>query len=139
MSSSATSQSSNPASPSSASASHFASVKLSALLVDQARSAAQPLRRSVAGQLEYWAILGRIVEQSGLTVQEARAAIEGYEALHQAPASTAQATDQVVALVGQFKTLEKTGNLAQRVREVVASNRLKQVARPPAKARALAA
>ena len=126
-------------SPVPSSASNFASVKLSALLVDQARSAAQPLRRSVAGQLEYWAILGRIVEQSGLTVQEARAAIEGYEALHQAPVPISQAADQVDGLVGQFMALEKTGNLAQRVREVVASNRLNQVAKPPAKPRALAA
>ena len=58
----------------------FASVKLPTALVQQARDAAQPLRRSVAGQVEYWATLGRIVEHSGLTAQEARDAIEGYEA-----------------------------------------------------------
>lgn len=60
--------------------SNFSSVKLPAALVQQAREAAQPLRRSVAGQIEYWARLGRLVEHSGLTVQEAQAAIEGYEA-----------------------------------------------------------
>jgi len=58
----------------------FSSVKLPSTLVQQAREAAQPLRRSVAGQVEYWATLGRIVEHSGLTAQEAQAAIEGYEA-----------------------------------------------------------
>jgi ParD-like antitoxin of type II bacterial toxin-antitoxin system len=46
-----------PASPSS-----FASVKLPAGLVTQAREAATPMRRSVAGQIEYWATLGRIAE-----------------------------------------------------------------------------
>jgi hypothetical protein len=50
----------------------FASVKLPAALVNQAREAAQPMRRSVAGQVEYWATLGRIVEHSGLTAQEAQ-------------------------------------------------------------------
>ena len=41
-------------------ASPFASVKLPTSLVQQAREAAQPQRRSVAGQIEYWATLGRI-------------------------------------------------------------------------------
>ncbi|MEN9329479.1 MAG: hypothetical protein RLZZ484_667, partial [Pseudomonadota bacterium] len=50
----------------------FASVKLPTALVNQARDAAQPMRRSVAGQVEYWATLGRIVEHSGLTAQEAQ-------------------------------------------------------------------
>ena len=50
-------------------------------LVEQARQAAQPMRRSVASQIEYWATLGcEIVEHTGLSVQEARAAIEQYEA-----------------------------------------------------------
>jgi hypothetical protein len=60
-------------------AKNFASVKLPESLVQQARDAAQPLRRSAAGQIEYWATLGRVVEHSGLTVQEARDAIENYE------------------------------------------------------------
>ena len=60
--------------------SKFASVKVPLSLVEQAREAAQPLRRSAAGQIEYWATLGRVVEHSGLTVQEAQTAIEAYEA-----------------------------------------------------------
>lgn len=43
--------------------SSFASVKLPATLVEKARNAAQPMRRSVAGQIEYWATLGRALEQ----------------------------------------------------------------------------
>ncbi|MGE0098594.1 MAG: hypothetical protein AB7S86_09625 [Hydrogenophaga sp.] len=53
----------------------FSSVKLPAGLIQQAREAAQPQRRSVAGPIGYWATLGRIAEKSGLTVQEAREAI----------------------------------------------------------------
>ncbi len=62
------------------SATAFSSVKLPAHLVEQARQAAQPMRRSVASQIEYWATLGQIVEHTGLSVQEARSAIEQYEA-----------------------------------------------------------
>ena len=43
----------------SSAASPFSSVKLPASLVDQARSAAEAQRRSVAGQIEYWAMVGR--------------------------------------------------------------------------------
>ena len=56
--------------------SNFSSVKLPAALVQQAREAAQPLRRSATSQIEYWAMLGRVVEHSGLTVQEAQEAQE---------------------------------------------------------------
>jgi len=112
----------------------FASVKLPAALVDQAREAAQPLRRSVAGQVEYWATLGRIVEHSGLTAQEAQAAIAQYEARqHDSPAprprttakKTQAAGSQADALLARFMSAEDDGSLAQRVREVVAGNRRK--------------
>ncbi|OYQ41632.1 hypothetical protein CHU94_04435 [Rhodoferax sp. TH121] len=98
----------------------FASVKLPAALVDQAREAAQPMRRSVAGQVEYWATLGRIVEHSGLTAQEAQTAIANYEAAAKR-ARPSQADD----LLAQFMAVENDGSLAQRVREVVANNRSK--------------
>ncbi len=97
-------------------ASNFSSVKLPADLVQQARDAAQPLRRSAAGQIEYWATLGRIVEHSGLTVQEARNAIENYEA---AP------TDSLEAVKQRILASSADGSLAQRVRDVVATNRQK--------------
>ena len=114
----------------------FASVKLPTALVQQARDAAQPLRRSVAGQVEYWATLGRIVEHSGLTAQEARDAIEGYEAatrklrltssLEHIEAQFAVAevpNPQADDLLAGFMAAEADGSLAQRVREVVAENR----------------
>lgn len=102
----------------------FASVKLPSALVAQAREAAQPMRRSVAGQVEYWATLGRIVEHSGLTAQEAQNAIANYEAVARRarPANT-EAPSQADALLAQFMAAEADGSLAQRVREVVASNR----------------
>ena len=100
--------------------SNFASVKLPLSLVEQARVAAQPLRRSAAGQIEYWATLGRVVEHSGLTVQEAQTAIEAYEAA----ARRAQQTRRVVAdLTSRLLAAEVSGSLAQRVREVVEENR----------------
>ncbi len=104
----------------------FASVKLPAALVEQAREAAQPMRRSVAGQVEYWATLGRIVEHSGLTAQEAQTAIAGYEAAaRRARPTTTEPANQADALLAQFMAVENDGSLAQRVREVVASNRKK--------------
>jgi hypothetical protein len=102
----------------------FASVKLPAALVAQAREAAQPMRRSVAGQVEYWATLGRIVEHSGLTAQEAQTAIANYEAAaRNARPPEPAATPQADALLAQFMAVEADGSLAQRVRDVVAQNR----------------
>ena len=92
----------------------FASVKLPESLVQQAKAAAQPLRRSAAGQIEYWATLGRVVEHSGLTVQEARAAIESYEAA---------GTDSLEAVKQRILASNANGSLAERVRQVIAENR----------------
>ena len=99
--------------------SNFSSVKLPADLVQQARDAAQPLRRSAAGQIEYWATLGRVVEHSGLTVQESRRAIENYEA-----AIKASQKDRLVAdLTSRLLAAEASGTLAKHVRDIVAENR----------------
>lgn len=104
----------------------FSSVKLPAALVQQAREAAQPLRRSVAGQIEYWATLGRVVEHTGLTVQEAQTAIEGYEAAaRKARTSPSSKDTQADDLIARFMAAEDNGSLAQRVREVIADNRSK--------------
>ena len=102
----------------------FSSVKLPAALVQQARETAQPLRRSVAGQVEYWATLGRIVEHSGLTAQEAREAIEGYEAV----ARQARLADTLDHIEARFAAAEDSGQLADRVREVVLTQRAKAMA-----------
>jgi hypothetical protein len=101
----------------------FASVKLPSALVAQAREAAQPMRRSVAGQVEYWATLGRIVEHSGLTAQEAQTAIANYEAAAQGARKDAtRSVSQADALLAQFMDVDIDGSLAQRVREVIATN-----------------
>ncbi len=101
--------------------SNFASVKLPADLVAQAREAAGPLRRSVAGQIEYWTTLGRVVEHSGLTAQEARRAIEGYETVER-KVRVASTLDEIEA---RFAAAEVSGSLADRVRETVLANRAK--------------
>lgn len=97
----------------------FASVKLPSGLVNQAREAAAPMRRSVAGQIEYWATLGRIAEASGLTVSEAREAIALYDVRQASPADA----DPLDALEADFLAAESTGRLAQAVRQTVQSNR----------------
>lgn len=99
----------------------FASVKLPAALVQQAREAAQPQRRSVAGQIEYWATLGRIADETGLTVQEAREAIARYDA-RQRGESLDESLDAIEA---RFAESETTGRLVQAVRSTVSANRRK--------------
>lgn len=111
----------------------FSSVKLPAALVQQAREAAQPLRRSVAGQVEYWATLGRVVEHTGLTVQEARTAIEEYEAAVRKTRSQALLLPQVQDTPGDADTLtalkqrvlavSSNGTLQAHIRTVVEGNR----------------
>lgn len=109
--------------------SNFASVKLPLRLVEQAREAAQPLRRSAAGQIEYWATLGRVVEHSGLTVQEAQTAIEVYESAARKALPKAKTKDaQADALITRFMAVEADGSLAQHVRDVIAANRSKTLA-----------
>ena len=112
--------------------SKFASVKLPLSLVEQAREAAQPLRRSAAGQIEYWATLGRVVEHSGLTVQVAQTAIEAYEAAaHKArPNATHGAADKPLkvaetldALTQRLIEISSDGTLQAHVRRIVEENR----------------
>ncbi len=104
----------------SSSSSSFSSVKLSSGLVSQARDAATPMRRSVAGQIEYWATLGRIAEASGLTISEAREAIALYDVRQ---TTTVSAADPLDAIEADFVAAESTGRLAQAVRQTVQSNR----------------
>jgi hypothetical protein len=115
----------------------FASVKLPESLVQQARDAAQPLRRSAAGQIEYWVTLGRVVEHSGLTVQEARDAIERYEAaarearearmkLDAAPSDPSPAvSDSLEAVKRRMLAANADGSLQTHIRSIVADNRQK--------------
>ena len=116
----------------------FASVKLPTALVQQAREAAQPMRRSVAGQIEYWATLGRVVEHTGLTVQEAQTAIEGYEAAARQARTKAQATepgnstDSLEALKRRVLAVSTDGTLQAHIKKIVEDNR--QLAKPQAAA-----
>jgi hypothetical protein len=58
--------------------SRFSTVKLPTELVTQARQEAAIFSRSIAGQLEHWARIGRAMENApGFTLDRARAAIEG--------------------------------------------------------------
>lgn len=116
--------------------SNFSSVKLPAQLVNQAKEAAQPLRRSTAGQIEYWATLGRVAEQSGLTAQEAREAIERYEvAAHQARAARLnplavtvdEAPDSLDAIKRRMLAANAVGSLQTHIRGIVAENCLQAV------------
>jgi ParD-like antitoxin of type II bacterial toxin-antitoxin system len=115
-------------------AKNFASVKLPEALVQQARDAAQPLRRSAAGQIEYWATLGRVVEHSGLTAQEAREAIERYEtATYEArqarmkmeAAPVDEASAQLESLKRRILAVSEDGTLEAHIRTIVAENRQK--------------
>jgi ParD-like antitoxin of type II bacterial toxin-antitoxin system len=102
----------------------FSSVKLSSALVTEAKQAAQTLRRSTAGQIEYWALLGKAVEDGGLTTREAASALnqqndKSLSATAQPPVRT---TSQASALVAQFTEFSASGALAQHVRHVIAQN-----------------
>jgi hypothetical protein len=112
----------------------FASVKLPESLVQQARDAAQPLRRSAAGQIEYWVTLGRVVEHSGLTVQEARDAIERYEAaarearearMKMEAAPVDEPIDPLELLKRRIVAVSEDGTLEAHIRTIVADNRQK--------------
>jgi ParD-like antitoxin of type II bacterial toxin-antitoxin system len=91
----------------------FSSVKLPGALVTQARAAALTFRRSTAGQIEYWAMLGKAVEESGLTMREVQAVMEPVQE---------GATTQAQALISQFVAFDRSGGLAEHVRKVVAHN-----------------
>ncbi len=100
----------NPPSPS------YQSVKLPAALVSAAKESAQTFRRSISGQIEYWAALGKNMESQGLTALQAKQAME------QGDRET-----QLQSLIIKFKTVSQSGALAASVQEVVAENRQKAV------------
>lgn len=56
----------------------FASVRLPAKLVDDARAEAALMNRSISGQLDHWATLGRTLENMpGFTMDRVRSALNG--------------------------------------------------------------
>lgn len=110
----------------------FSSVKLPAALVDKARDAAQPMRRSVASQIEYWATLGRALEQAGLSTQDSQALIAREESAAYAVEIDAQPalSGELDALHGHVLALAQSGALAERAKVAVAENRAKAQPRP---------
>lgn len=59
-------------------AANYGTVKLPSALLDEARREAQVQHRSVGGQVEHWAELGRALENTpGLTVGRVRQVLEG--------------------------------------------------------------
>lgn len=105
----------------------FSSVKLPAALVDEARHAAQPMRRSVASQIEYWATLGRALERTGITTGESHALIANEDrATYGSAARTAQGLSAELAdLQAHVLGLAKSGALVSRASDVVEQNRAK--------------
>ncbi|MEO8299805.1 MAG: hypothetical protein ABI574_18575 [Burkholderiales bacterium] len=58
------------------------SIRISAELFEQALRQGEVLSRSAAQQLEHWARLGAVVEQSGLSVGELVTLLRGDTAMH---------------------------------------------------------
>lgn len=107
---------SSPAAPVHAVGANFASVKLSTSLVQMAREASLPQRRSVAAQIEYWATLGRIADETGLTVREAREAIAQFDARQSVESPADESLDAINA---RFTDAETSGSLGRAVRNAV--------------------
>lgn len=118
----------------------FSSVKLPEVLVQNAREAAKPMRRSVASQIEYWATLGRALERAGLSTYDSQALIAREEqasyrvepAAATATAASPNLSPELAALHGHVLALAQTGALAERAARAVADNRAKA---PRARAR----
>lgn len=104
----------------------FSSVKLPGALVDKAREAAQPMRRSVASQIEYWATLGQALENAGLSTQDSHALIAREERASYT-VKTSPLSGELDALHGHVLALAQSGALAERAKAAVAENRAKAV------------
>jgi hypothetical protein len=107
-------------------AADFASVKLPISLVSQAREAAQPMRRSVASQIEYWATLGKALERAGLTTADSQGLIAREE---RATYDVAKPSSELADLRTHVLALAKSGALAERAQIVVQQNKAKAVPR----------
>lgn len=96
--------------------SRFNSVKLPSALVIEARQTAIAMRRSTAGQIEYWAMLGKAVEDGGLTAREASVALM--------PKREVSPTDALLDdIEARFARADASGSLTQRMREIVMGNK----------------
>ena len=102
----------------------FVSVKLPASLVNHAREAAQTMRRSVAGQIEYWATLGRALEHAGLTTGDSRALIARQERAQYELSEPSKLSPELEALHGDVLAVAKSGALNERTRVEVEATRV---------------
>lgn len=93
------------------------SVKLPAALVSAARESAHTFRRSTAGQIEYWAALGRKMESSGLTILQAEQALQ-----QDAATGKSNSSDSLEAHLAKMKTANSSGALKHQFQAIVASN-----------------
>jgi hypothetical protein len=94
------------------------SVKLPASLVSAAKESAQTFRRSTAGQIEYWAALGRKMESSGLTILQAEQALQQ----DSTQLSNSDSSDSLEAHLAKMQALHSSGALTRRFHNIVASN-----------------
>lgn len=102
----------------------YVSVKLPAGLVNQAREAAQTMRRSVASQVEYWATLGMALEHAGLSTSDSRALIARQErAAYGAPREGMAVSPELDDLQAHVLALSKSGALSARAQDAVAGNK----------------
>ena len=93
------------------------SVKLPAALVSAAKESAHTFRRSTAGQIEYWAALGRKMESSGLTILQAEQALQ-----QDAATGNSNSNDSLEAHLAKMKTANSSGALKHQFQVIVASN-----------------
>ena len=91
------------------------SVKLPAALVTAAKESAQTFRRSTAGQIEYWAALGRKMESSGLTILQAEQALQQV---------STNSSDSLEAHMAKMKAANSSGALKRQFHTIVASNQV---------------
>jgi len=98
----------------------FVSVKLPNTLVSHAREAAETMRRSVASQIEYWATLGRALEQAGLTTADSSALIARQErSPYSVSPSAGMLSPELEELDAHVLALAKSGALAARAQSAV--------------------
>jgi hypothetical protein len=102
----------------------YVSVKLPSGLVDQAREAAQTMRRSVASQIEYWATLGMALEHAGLSTSDSRALIARQErAAYGVPRAPTPLSPELDDLQAHVLALSKSGALSARAQDAVAAGK----------------
>jgi hypothetical protein len=111
----------------------FVSVKLPAELVNHAREAAGTMRRSVASQIEYWATLGKALEHAGLTTSDSQALIARQErAPYTLSPPASGLSPDLDDLHGHVLAMAKSGALADRTQQAVATQRSKRGKDPKA-------